>query len=102
MTHLTEEQLILHYYGEGGDALAAEQHLDECSECRSLYGSLQRGLNVVDTIPAPARGPEYGAEVWRRIEPAIAPRRWRWLPRFDWRFAAAGAAMAALLVGAFV
>jgi hypothetical protein len=102
MNHLTEEQLILHYYGEEGDALAAEQHLDECVECRSLYGSLQRVLNVVDTIPAPARGADYGAQVWRRIEPAIAPRRRKWLPRFDWRLAAAAAAMAALLVGAFV
>ena len=101
MNHLTEEQLILHYYGEEGDALAAEQHMDECSQCRSLYGALQRVLNVVDTLPVPERSAEYGAEVWNRIEHVMPRRKWRWLPAFDWRLAAAGAAMAGLLVGAF-
>ena len=78
MNHLTEEQLILHYYGEEGDALTAERHLDECQECREIYSSLQRVLNVVDSLPVPERGPEYGAEVWRRIAPAIPARR-KWL-----------------------
>jgi hypothetical protein len=102
MNHLTEEQLILHYYSEEGDALAAEQHLDECAECRSLYGSLQRVLNVVDSIPVPERGADYGAQVWHRIQPAVPARRWRWRPLLDWRLAVAGVAMAGLLAGAFV
>ena len=59
MNHLTEEQLILHYYGEEGDsaapteALAAEQHLESCPECRDHYSSLVRVLNVVDALPVP-------------------------------------------------
>jgi len=93
--------LILHYYGEGSDSLASERHLEECSECREVYGSLQRVLNVVDTLPVPERGPEYGAGVWRRIEHQIPARR-RWLPAFDWRWPAAAAAMAGLLIAAFV
>ena len=68
MNHLTEEDLILHYYSEEVDAFAAEHHLDECAECRAHYTSLQRVLNVVDSLPVPVPGPEYGAEVWRRIE----------------------------------
>ena len=32
MTHLSEEQLVLHYYGEEGDTLAAEQHLEACGD----------------------------------------------------------------------
>ena len=75
MNHLSEEQLILHYYGEeGSEALTAEQHLDECEDCRGVYTSLQRVLNVVDSLPVPERGPEYGAQVWKRIAHA-APRR---------------------------
>lgn len=101
MNHLTEEELILHYYGEEGDALSSEKHLEECSGCREIYGSLQRVLNVVDSLPIPERGPEYGAEIWRRIEHRIPTRR-RWLPAFEWRWAAAAAAMAALLIGAFI
>ena len=53
--HLTEEQLVLHYYGEEGDTLAAEQHLEGCEECRHVYVSLQRVLNVVDSLPIPER-----------------------------------------------
>ena len=57
MSHLTEEQLVFHYYGEEGETLETERHLDECEECRTLYGSLQRLLNVVAAMPAPERGP---------------------------------------------
>jgi hypothetical protein len=103
MNHLTEEQLVLHYYGEEGDALTAERHLDDCQECREIYSSLQRVLNVVDSLPVPERSPEYGAEVWRRISPAIPARR-KWfqlVPAFEWRWAATAAAMACLLIVAF-
>jgi hypothetical protein len=99
--HLTEEQLVLHYYGEEGETLAAEQHLEGCEECRHVYVSLQRVLNVVDSLPIPERGAEYGAQVWQRIEHRIpARRRWFALPT-PMRWAAAGAAMAGLLVAAF-
>ncbi len=104
MNHLTEEQLVLHYYGEEGDTLSADRHLEDCQDCREIYVSLQRVLNVVDSLPVPERGAEYGAEVWRRISPAIPARR-KWLgaflPSFEWRWAAAAAAMACLLVAAF-
>ena len=75
MNHLTEEELILHYYGEEGDALAAEQHLDQCDACRGVYCSLQRVLNVVDSLPVPECGPDYGAKVWQRIERQLPVRR---------------------------
>ncbi len=107
MTHLTEEQLILHYYGEAGDAgesdaLAAEQHLEGCSDCRGLYGSLQRVLNVVDSLPVPERGADYGAQVWKRIEHRIPARRRSWFPMpSGWRWAAVSAACAAMMVAAF-
>src|SRR5260370_8449107 len=80
MMHLTEEQLLFHYYGEGGETLETERHLDECDECRALYGSLQRLLNVVSAMPAPERGPQYGARVWHRIEGKLPARRacWPW------------------------
>jgi hypothetical protein len=103
MSHLSEEQLILHYYGEESDAPGAEMHLDECAECRELYGSLQRVLNVVDGLPVPERSADYGAQVWQRIEHRLgARRRTLWMLPAPWRWAAAGAAFAALMVTAFV
>jgi len=105
MIHLTEEQLLFHYYGESGETLETERHLEECEECRTQYGSLQRLLNVVSSIPSPERGPEYGAQVWQRIEKKLPTQRswWRWnggAPAL--RYAMAGAAMVALLTAAFV
>jgi len=147
MNHLTEEQLILHYYGEeiaeesgaaaadgafwnGGtaaaasglgaasgaardgaaaanriplDSLAIEQHLEACLDCRRLYASLQRVLNIVDSMPVPERPADYGEQVWRRISHQLPARRralgWMQGP---WRWAAAGLAFAALLTTAFV
>jgi hypothetical protein len=109
MNHLSEEELILHYYGEagepgeGGDTLGLEHHLEECGECRSAYTSLQRLLNVVDSLPVPERSAGYGAEVWQRIERRLgARRRVLWTLPAPWRWAAAGAAFAALMAVAFV
>lgn len=101
MSHLSEEQLILHYYGEDGDAAESERHVHECDECRELYGSIQRLLNGMDALPVPERGGDYGARVWERLEGRLPPRRrfWSWTPQ--WRWAAAGAAFAGLLVAAF-
>jgi hypothetical protein len=113
MNHLSEEQLILHYYGEDPgeavehaslDALAIEQHLDDCNECRALYSSLQRVLNIVDSMPIPERPADYGAQVWARISDRIPGRRWGLLRFLDspWRWVGVAAAMAGLLVTAFV
>jgi len=101
MNHLTEEQLILHYYGEEGETLAVEHHLEGCEDCRTMYASLQRVLNVVDSLPVPERGPEYGARLWQRLEAQLPVRR-----RFEWMFSpwrwAAAAAFAGLLIAAFL
>jgi hypothetical protein len=102
MNHLTEEQLILHYYGEEGDALAAEQHLDECQNCRDVFGSLQRVLNVVDSLPIADPGAGYESRVWAQVERRLPARRRFPVPAFSWRWMAAGAAFASLLVGAFL
>ena len=108
MNHLSEEQLILFYYGESdddspSDTLATEQHLEECGECRAHYASLQRVLNVVDGLPVPERSAEYGAQVWQRIEHRLgARRRSIWMLPARWRWAAASVAFAALMVTAFV
>ena len=116
MNHLTEEQLILHYYGEEAgeedgrlgspsslDALGIERHLEDCPDCRSTYSSLQRVLNIVDSMPVPERPADYGAQVWQRIRHQLPARRrgFGWLPT-PWRWAAAGAAFAALMVATFV
>lgn len=98
MNHFGEEQLVLFYYGESAESAAIESHLDECEACRDEFRALQRVLNTVDSAPVPERAPEYGSEVWRRIEKRVGPRPkrsflhgWLWAP-----------AMAVLVIGAFM
>ncbi|MBS1877280.1 MAG: hypothetical protein JSU00_28975 [Acidobacteria bacterium] len=98
MEHPSEEQLVLHYYGESNAAL--DSHFAVCEACRDEYRKLQRVLNSVDSLPVPERSASYGAEVWSRLEPHVGrPARRRW---FGWRRVAVAAAMALLIVGAFL
>ena len=76
MNHLTEEQFVLYYYGEGDGSPAVRAHLDACEACRAEYANLQRVLNVVDAAPVPERDANYGAHVWHRLQPALGGRRW--------------------------
>ncbi len=97
MIHPTEEQLVLYYYGEGGEV---EEHIHACERCRGSYQALQRVLNSVDSFPVPERGPDYENRVWSAIEGRIEKRSRWW--SFGWRPVLVAAAMAVLLVGAFL
>jgi len=101
MNHPTEEQLILHYYSEGDDAVAIEHHLGSCESCRASYQSLERTLEGVGAVPVPEPAADYEARVWSRLQTKLPGRRG--LLQFPaWRWAAAGAAIAAMLALAFV
>ncbi|MGH9629542.1 MAG: anti-sigma factor family protein [Bryobacteraceae bacterium] len=78
--HVSEEQLILYYYGEADVSPDVQQHLVGCEECRGQYQALQRTLNSVEAAPVPERGSGYENEVWRRLGIARERRSWRsWL-----------------------
>lgn len=106
--HLTEDELVLHYYGEmtGGAEARASTHMDACAVCRDQLAHLQRVLALVDarTLPEPDAG--FEARAWQRLQPPLraeaAPQR-RWaLPRLSFATLAWGAAAAVLVLAAFV
>ena len=94
--HISQEELILYYYGEQSDA---QEHLSQCESCRAEFRSLQRVLNTVDSLPVPERSGAYGAEVWRRVESRIGSRA---RPHWGIRNWALAAGMAAVIVLAFM
>ncbi len=73
MSHLEEEALILHFYGEGEDPAAVEQHLAECSVCREQLAEIRRMLGAVPAVRVPDRSDAYGAQVWGRLHPLGKP-----------------------------
>jgi hypothetical protein len=97
MTHLTEEDLILHYNEEAEDGTTVENHLHACTECRAAYSALERVLNVMDSLPVAERGVDYEAAVWQRLRAAgLRPALWR---RSILRWPAVGFALAAAIAG---
>lgn len=97
-THASQEELVLHAFGEAERAEELEAHLAACDVCRGEYQAVRRTLAAVAAERPTERGEDYGPRVWRRLEPRLRThdrrRRARrlWLP----------AALAASLVLAFV
>jgi hypothetical protein len=107
MKHPSDDNLILFFYGEAGDAEAIRRQLAADPELRTRYEGLRRVLEAMDdALPVPERGESYGTEVWTRLQPRLPePRKPAagWLPRsLDLRWAFAGMAAALLLVVGFV
>jgi len=104
--HLTDDDLVLHYYGEmtAAEEAHAAGHLAECHACQQNYGRLTRVLALVDSAPV-AEAPEgFERVAWARLEPALPARRGGWLSWFVFSPARlAWVAMVVLLVtGAFM
>lgn len=108
MTHCSDDDLVLHYYGE---ASAAAEHLMSCGECAGRYRELAAVLQTVSSIDEPQRDERYGFEVWQRIQGRLLPepwwrRAWSLVPAWSagpvpLRWAAVGAAAIVLLVAGF-
>jgi hypothetical protein len=103
-THLNEDELVLHYYGEmeGTEETRAAAHLSDCPACHASYTRLQRVLAAVEAAPGPEISEGFERTVWARLEPGLTPQR-RWLSwlvfspaRLAW-----GAAVLALVTGSF-
>ncbi len=104
ISHLSDDTLVLHYYGEmtpGEEAQAAE-HLRSCPRCQEGLRKLQRVLAVIDEKALAPELPEhFERTVWARLEPNLQRSRsgWRsWLALTPGQLAAA--AMVVLLIGA--
>jgi hypothetical protein len=84
MAHLSEPDLVLHYYGElaGADERKATTHLAECASCRHEFTRLQRVLGAIDeSVLAPSLPDGFERTVWARLEPDLPLRRRGW---FSW------------------
>ena len=106
-SHLEDDDLVLHYYGEMTDAeeARASGHLGQCTACHSNYRRLQQVLAAVDEAAVAGADVPDGFErvVWARLEPAL-PRTRRgllsWVVFSPARLAWA-AAIVVLVTGAF-
>lgn len=105
MQHLTEDDLVLHYYGELDEPgeIRITAHLTACEHCHRGYVRLQRVMAAIDTLPAPAVDESFERNVWARLEPSLSPPR-SWFSSFVLAPAnlAWAAAIVLLVAGAFL
>lgn len=107
--HLSEEELILHYYGETdrADEARVDAHLADCGNCQAANAQLRRVLMLVETsAPVEAR-PGFERDVWARLEPQLAANgvsKWRtffWLPQWALAGGVAALVLVAFMAGRF-
>ena len=67
MTHYTEDDLTLYYYGEGHGRHDIARHLESCAGCAATYREIATTLAMIAAPELPGRGDQYGLEVWQRI-----------------------------------
>jgi anti-sigma factor RsiW len=84
--HLTDDDLVLHYYGEmpAADEARAESHLSGCAACQTNYTKLQRVMAFVDSAPAIEAAPGFERLAWARLEPSLRQPERGWLAAFLW------------------
>ena len=101
MSHLTDEQLVEHYFAEGANRVVAETHLRMCSRCQQAFEEISNALAVRAPEP-PAREPGYGRRLWQSIETPLRPYPATKRRYFSWpRLALAGACLLALAAAFF-
>ena len=97
MTHCSDDDLVLHHYGEDGDAA---RHVAACEDCAARARELASLLQVVTSDTPPARGEHYGLEVWQRIRHRLPERESWWRgATVRWQWTAAVAALVLIVAG---
>jgi anti-sigma factor RsiW len=103
--HLSEDQLILHCYGEveRAEQSRVDAHLAACADCQQAKEQLARVMTMIDTAAPVEAPPGFERTAWARLEPELdrnVRSGWRtffWFPQW-----ALAGGVAALVVAAFV
>jgi anti-sigma factor RsiW len=71
--HLTDEDLVLHYYGEGPveQESLVDEHLQSCPECQTLWQEITGTLRLVDAARVPEPAADFEQTMWARVQEAL-------------------------------
>lgn len=72
-THLTEEELILHFYSETerGEEARIDSHLASCAECQAARQQLVNVMTLVDSATPVEASIGFERTAWARLEPQL-------------------------------
>ena len=98
MKHLTEEQIVLHCYGDAADGAAIERHMETCRQCRQEFQKVKTLLAEIPPVEAPEPPAYLEQKIWLKVRDQVPERRSSaWLPKW-----AMAAVMAVLVLTAFL
>jgi len=103
MNHLSEEQIVLHYYGDAEEASEIERHLAACMGCRAEFARVQSMLQQIEPLEVPEPAAGFEEKTWLNLRDRLPEKR-GFLQRLlqgRQKWALAGA-MAVLLAAAFL
>lgn len=103
MNHLSEEQIVLHFYGDAEGEDEIRLHLEHCPECRREFERVQNLLRSIGPTEVAEPPAFFEEKTWLNLRDRLPEKRgrlWR-RPSAPSKWAIAGV-MALLLAAAFV
>jgi hypothetical protein len=103
MNHLSEEQIVLHYYGDAEEASEVERHLAACPDCRAEFARVQSTLKQIEPLEVPEPAAGFEEKTWLNLRDRL-PEKGSFLKRLfgvQQKWALVGA-MVVLLAAAFL
>jgi hypothetical protein len=67
MSHLSEEQIVLHYYGDADETAEIERHLSSCAECRAEFARVQSTLKQIEPLDVPEPATNFEEKTWLNL-----------------------------------
>jgi hypothetical protein len=67
MNHLSEEQIVLHYYGDAEGATEVEHHLTACPDCRAEFARVQSTLQQIEPLEVPEPAAGFEEKTWLNV-----------------------------------
>jgi hypothetical protein len=103
MKHLSEEQVVLHYYGDAEGAAEIERHLAACAGCRAEFARVQSMLQQIRPMEVPEPAANFAEKTWLNLRDRLPEQRgfFRRVFQPQAKWALAGL-MALLVLGAFL
>jgi hypothetical protein len=103
MNHLTEEQIVLHCYGDAESGENIERHLAACSECRAEFEKVKALLREIPATAVPELPAYLEQKLWLNLrDHLIEEKSPAWRGFFAPQKLAAAAAVIVLVLAAFV
>jgi hypothetical protein len=74
--HLTEDELISHFYGDGraDQEAVVDAHLAVCQSCQAMWAEITQSLKMADAVRVPEPDAGFEQAMWARIQPALPER----------------------------